>query len=313
MVSVIIPNYNHAPYLRQRIDSVLGQTYQDIEVIILDDCSEDNSQDIIETYRAHPKVRHIEYNRQNSGSVFRQSARGIQLAKGDFVWIAESDDTAAPELLEVLTGNLEKYPTAALAYCDSNIISAANDTALGKFREIRNKLLGTTKWNESYFNEGRQEIKDCLLKYCTINNASAVLFRKKELLQTEPFDMGFKYYGDWYVYLKMCLHYDLCYSHLPLNNYREHAGNASINKQRNGAFVRESFLIAAWARKNLPFISGGEINRIFLPLMRYSLIKYWNWERVKLWQQLFKADRELFFSMVKYNMTQPLKRFVHGK
>ena len=55
-VSVIIPNYNHAPYLKERIDSVLNQTYQDFEVIILDDCSPDNSVEVIEQYRSNPHV-----------------------------------------------------------------------------------------------------------------------------------------------------------------------------------------------------------------------------------------------------------------
>ena len=55
-VSVIIPNYNHAKYLKQRIDSVLNQTYQDFDVIILDDSSTDESKTIIEQYRDHPKV-----------------------------------------------------------------------------------------------------------------------------------------------------------------------------------------------------------------------------------------------------------------
>ena len=84
-VSVIIPNYNHAPFLKERIDSVLQQTYTDFEVIILDDCSTDNSKEIIETYRMHPKVVHIEYNVVNSGSTFKQWKKGIDLTKGEWI------------------------------------------------------------------------------------------------------------------------------------------------------------------------------------------------------------------------------------
>src|SRR6187431_17527 len=91
-VSVIIPNYNHADFLMQRIVSILNQTYQDFELIILDDCSSDKSREIIEHYRTHPKVSHIVYNAENSGSTFKQWKLGLDYAKGDWIWIAESDD-----------------------------------------------------------------------------------------------------------------------------------------------------------------------------------------------------------------------------
>jgi glycosyltransferase involved in cell wall biosynthesis len=79
LVSVIIPNYNHSLYLKQRIDSVLNQTFQDFELIILDDCSSDSSKEIIEQYRQNPKVSQIIFNQINSGSVFKQWAEGNHL------------------------------------------------------------------------------------------------------------------------------------------------------------------------------------------------------------------------------------------
>ena len=111
-VSVIIPNYCHARFLNRRIDSVLNQTYDDFEVIILDDCSTDNSRDIIETYRHHPRVSHIVYNEKNSGSTFVQWDKGFELAQGQYIWIAESDDEAAPTFLEECVTQLEKHPSA---------------------------------------------------------------------------------------------------------------------------------------------------------------------------------------------------------
>lgn len=80
LVSVIVPNYNHARFLEERMESVLGQTYQNIEVIILDDCSTDNSREVIEKYRNNPKVAKIVYNDANSGSPFRQWKKGMELA-----------------------------------------------------------------------------------------------------------------------------------------------------------------------------------------------------------------------------------------
>jgi glycosyltransferase involved in cell wall biosynthesis len=85
MISVIVPNYNHAKFLKERIDSILNQTIQDFELIILDDCSTDNSREIIESYRQLPNVS-IFYNSKNSGSPFKQWKKGINRAKGKYIW-----------------------------------------------------------------------------------------------------------------------------------------------------------------------------------------------------------------------------------
>src|ERR1700688_37050 len=78
-VSVIIPNYNHAPYLRQRIDSVLQQSFQDLEVILMDDCSTDGSRSIISEYTTDSRVRTV-FNAENSGSTFKQWNKGVRMA-----------------------------------------------------------------------------------------------------------------------------------------------------------------------------------------------------------------------------------------
>lgn len=61
-VSVIVPNFCHAPYLEERIESILAQTYRDFELILLDDCSTDDSREVLERYRQHPNVSRIVYN-----------------------------------------------------------------------------------------------------------------------------------------------------------------------------------------------------------------------------------------------------------
>ena len=100
LVSVIIPNYNHSAYLRKRIESVLQQTYKNFEVTILDDCSTDNSLAIINEYKDNPHVKQIVVNEHNTGNTFIQWERGFNLAQGELIWIAESDDYAEPQLLE---------------------------------------------------------------------------------------------------------------------------------------------------------------------------------------------------------------------
>ena len=106
-VSIIVPNFNHAPFLRKRVDSILGQTYQDFEIILLDDCSTDESRSILREYSDRPHVR-LAFNDANSGSGYRQWNKGVSLARGKYVWIAESDDYADGNLLQRLVGDPRK-------------------------------------------------------------------------------------------------------------------------------------------------------------------------------------------------------------
>src|SRR5260370_24418527 len=113
-VSIIVPNYNHGRFLRRRIETILTQTFQDLELILLDDCSTDDSRTILKHYASSPCVR-IEFNEVNSGSAFKQWNKGVRLATGKYVWIAESDHYADPQFLERLVPLLASHPQLILA------------------------------------------------------------------------------------------------------------------------------------------------------------------------------------------------------
>ena len=100
LVSIIVPNFNHAAFLAQRLESIYNQTFSSFEVILLDDASTDNSIEILNLYKNHPKTAHFIINTINSGSPFKQWQKGVELAKGELIWIAESDDYAAINFLE---------------------------------------------------------------------------------------------------------------------------------------------------------------------------------------------------------------------
>src|SRR5262249_7024813 len=120
-VTVITPGYNHARYLPQRLESILAQTYRDFELIVLDDASTDGSRAVIESYLHDPRARAV-FNERNSGSPFKQWTLGLRQARGEYVWIAESDDYAEPTLLEALVDRLDRHPNAGLAMCRSWIV-----------------------------------------------------------------------------------------------------------------------------------------------------------------------------------------------
>ena len=120
-VSVIVPNYNHAPYLKRRLDSILGQSYQDFELILLDDHSSDGSADILLSYKDDPRVSQVIINEENSGSTFKQWDKGLSLAEGEYIWIAESDDWCEKTLLGTLAGALDADKEISLAFCQCSL------------------------------------------------------------------------------------------------------------------------------------------------------------------------------------------------
>ena len=110
-VSVIIPNYNYEKYLEQRLISIINQTYRDFEIIFLDDSSNDKSVLLAKSILANTNIPfEIHINEKNSGSPFEQWNKGLQIAKSEYIWIAEADDFCEYHFLEQLstTGRLLK-------------------------------------------------------------------------------------------------------------------------------------------------------------------------------------------------------------
>lgn len=239
-VSIIIPNYNHAPFLMQRIDSVLNQTFQDFEVIILDDCSNDNSREIIEQYRNHSKVVNIEYNATNSGSTFKQWNKGISLAKGEYIWIAESDDWADDNLLNEAVEAFKSNHDIDIVYFKSKVVHT-NNIVLNELEWWYNDL-SKTKWKNSYTALASTELQNFLLYKNTIINASAVVFKvKPNLNQILKNIESFKKAGDWYFWLQyLSISKKIQYLTSATNYFRQHntTTRASVPYTRNQEILK---------------------------------------------------------------------------
>lgn len=235
MISVIIPNYNHAPYLKKRIDSVLDQTFQDFEIIILDDYSTDNSKEIIETYRSNEKISHIIFNDVNSGSTFKQWKKGVELAKGEYIWIAESDDWAESTFLEKLM-RVCINEHSFLAFTQSYIISENNDI----IREYASILEYQSQDSSSFLTQN-------LLYGNRLYNASMILF-KKDLVRSDIWNKveKLRYCGDWLFWAELMKSIDGNVSEVkePLNYFRCHSLNVSSGAEAKGLTFLEGFPIS---------------------------------------------------------------------
>lgn len=235
-VSVIIPNYNHAPFLRERIDSVLNQTYGDIEVILLDDCSTDNSVSVLESYRSNPKVSAVVLNTENSGSTFKQWQKGFDLAKGEFIWIAESDDFADTDFLAEALKELDADENRVLSYADSEMVDKDSQPL-----PIDWDKYGSTE-NQTY--ESDFFFKKVLLWHNCLYNASAIVFRRSAI---EGIDGGYKsmrYCGDWYFWSEIVRQGKVVRIRRKLNHFRQHSLKVSPNAEREGLQFTEGFVVA---------------------------------------------------------------------
>ncbi|MEX1239155.1 MAG: glycosyltransferase [Cyclobacteriaceae bacterium] len=216
-VSVILPNYNHAKYLPERINSILRQTFRDFELIILDDCSMDNSREIIETFRGEPRITHLIYNEENSGTTFKQWNKGIALASSGYIWVAESDDRCEPDFLEKAVEKMKAHPSAGIVYAQSTEVDEVNG---GKFLSFSQHPRFSNQFNASYFNVGVNEIRDKLIYENTIPNASGVLFKKEIYYACGGADESMRLCGDWMLWSKMLSISDVYFIAEPLNYFR---------------------------------------------------------------------------------------------
>lgn len=242
MVSVLIPNYNHAPYLKDRIDSVLKQTYQNFEVIILDDCSPDNSREVIEAYRGHPKISHIIFNETNSGSTFKQWNKGISLAKGDFIWIAESDDVAEPGFLETLVNGILADENVVLAASRSYYFTQ-NDGII-HFPDSQDDLYTVLP--------GEQYVKERLLPFSGLINASMAIFRKETFFNITQAYQSYRYCGDWIFWAEISRQGNVFLTGKHLNLFRKHGNDVTGKAKAEGfAYVEEIQALKYFKESNI--------------------------------------------------------------
>ena len=163
LVSIILPNYNHADYLASRLESIYNQSYQNFEVILLDDCSTDSSLSIISTYKDHTKTSHFIVNKINSGSPFKQWQKGLSLAKGQFIWIAESDDYCDLNFLESQLQHIQQR-TLDVVVAETKVVN--KDSITGRTEHPIFKQKDELKISLDYF------------LYCPILNVSSIIFKK---------------------------------------------------------------------------------------------------------------------------------------
>lgn len=245
LISVIVPNYNHAPYLSLRLESIFSQTYDNFEVILLDDASSDDSARILRDYAdRYAEKTTLVINEENSGGVFHQWDKGFGLARGDIVWIAESDDWCTENFLETLVPYFENE-AIQLAYARTVFMDGEGDKQIWSINEYLHDI-DPQRWNSAIVATGPAIVREAFAVKNIVPNVSSALFRTPRTLEIlqDPEWRQMKTCGDWVLYLHLLRGGMLAYSPEACNYYRIHDSNTSVGSYSQDKFYAEHEVVA---------------------------------------------------------------------
>ena len=232
-VSVIIPNFNYAAYLPQRLATILNQSTPVWEIIFLDDASDDDSVERARKFLHNCPIRYrIIRNEENSGSVFAQWKAGVEMAKGDLVWIAEADDWAASTFVETASQPFAD-PEVVVSYTQSHQVNELGEIISPDYLDYVRDI-DPDRWRRAFVTEGMQELTEGLSVKNTLPNVSGVLFLRGALARVlnDHFSeiAAYRVAGDWCAYMHLALQGKFAFDPRPLNYHRRHEASVTISR-----------------------------------------------------------------------------------
>lgn len=288
LITVIVPNYNHAPYLKQRIDSILSQSFQDFELILLDDCSTDNSRNILSTYAGNEHVSHIVFNELNSGSTFKQWEKGIQLSKGEFIWIAESDDYASPDFLQSIVPYLGSDSNVSLVYTGSYMVNEEGIAIDKDWDEFPRSVEPVSIFSPHEY------LQKKMLWGNSVYNASMVVFRKSCYNLMKADFTAYRYCGDWLFFAETGCQGNVVSINRKLNYFRQHTNKVSPRAEKEGLY----------------FIEGGKVRQHIMNILQLSPAQRLVIQG-KFWKQLHHMNQK--YPGLKSKVLAAVPEFFHHK
>jgi len=210
-VSVIIPLYNSEKFIGDTLDSVLSQTYQDFEIIAVDDGSIDNTSSAVRI-KNDSRIRYI---RQENAGISAARNRGIAEAKGDYIAFIDHDDKWLPDKLETQFSVLKNDIRAGLVFSNAHIIDSSGRRS--------NNFFNITKPSSGM-------VFERLLEGNFIPVLTTVV-RKDVFDEVGLFDQRYRIAEDWDMFLRISLKYPVIYVNRPLAEYRVHGSSFSKNRE----------------------------------------------------------------------------------
>lgn len=217
-ISIIFTSYNHKEFLIEALEGLLNQTFRDFELIVVDDCSTDGSQELLKKYAIDPRVK-LNLLNKNTGSYVHSSNLGASKAVADYIIFAQCDDFAEKTQLESLFNVIIRNPNVGVVYSSSNMIDK-NGKNIGCDFDVREKKFRMQCANDALIS--RTQMSEYFLYSCVIPNLSAALIRRSLFEKIGGLSSEYLVLADWDFWLKMTLECDFFYLRKPLNSFRQH-------------------------------------------------------------------------------------------
>jgi len=284
LISICLPNLNTRPFLEARMESLLQQTVTDWELIVCDSYSTDGSWEFFQKFSGD---RRVQLHQVPKTGVYAGWNECLKRVKGQFVYIATSDDTAEPSLLESLLGNFDNHPQTSISACNHYEIDESGARIDSKTLISRQPLALYSERN-CYI---PQETLFMLLSNVGIpwTSVTAALIRTSLFERVGHFPLGFGTYGDYAWALRASFHTGFAHCPKELATWRRHVSQLTTQKMQpkdyhilltainnvlelNHQEIPESWLaVPAW-RKEIKLIKQMEL-RESLQLYRWNLLK----------------------------------------
>jgi glycosyltransferase involved in cell wall biosynthesis len=283
LISVIVPTYNRANTIEYTLDSILAQTYQNLEIIIIDDGSTDETETIVKSSYHNKKIP-IQYYQKSNGGCASARNQGLEYAKGEFIAFLDSDDRWMPNALETLLNCL---------------VESQADFAYSPSIEV--------------LQSGREKIsypcaKGCPEKFSiehfksSKSRPGAILYRRLVFEQVKGFREDLKYSEDSDFLQRVAIHFTSVYSSIPSVKVYHHAGNKSNNRIGiYSAMLKSSESILQEFpefKKSLGNIADKRIKEIKINLIKISILSGYFTEA----KQLEKDIANYFLPGIKFSL-----------
>lgn len=252
-VTFVVPCYRLAHLLPDCVESILAQSYRDFEVLIMDDCSPDDTPGVASTFR-DARVRHVR-NDQNLGHL-RNFNKGIGLARGRYLWLISADDRLRrPYALQRFVETLEAHPRAGFVLCPALELQGQTETSVGPSHGSADAIF-----------KGPDFLSKLVWGNCV--SAPAAMARTDCYRRAGLFPLDLPFTGDWYLWSAFALDADVAYVAEPLANRRIHELNLTWYYRERAPLLVSNEVATRWRVRSLAQASGrASVAKLYLDVI----------------------------------------------